>query len=99
VNKNILLILAFVSLSNPSASPAAASADRQHVQIITDLNPAPSPADSSKFDPSLLGGTNPVLTEQERAGVNITQAFRHFRHNNRPRPAAERQKTFVSSAP
>jgi type IV secretion system protein VirB9 len=84
VNKNIFLILAFVSLSargepaapNPSASPAVA-ADRQDVQITTtDLNPAPSLAESSKFDPSLLGGTNPVLTEQERAGVSITQAWK-----------------------
>jgi hypothetical protein len=84
VNKNIFLLLTFVSLSaaqgepsapNPSASPAA-TADRQHVQIVTDLNPAPSPTESSKFDSSLLGGTNPVLTEQERAGVNITQAWK-----------------------
>jgi P-type conjugative transfer protein TrbG len=84
VNKNIFLLLTFVSLSaargestapDPSASPAA-TADRQHVQIVTDLNPAPSPTESSKFDSSLLGGTNPVLTEQERAGINITQAWK-----------------------
>src|ERR1700742_3202113 len=55
-----------------SASPVA----RPSVPITTDLNPAPSPAEASKFDSSLLGGTNPVLTEQEKAGVNITQAWK-----------------------
>jgi P-type conjugative transfer protein TrbG len=31
---------------------------------------------SSKFDQSLLGGTNPALSDQEKAGVAITQAWR-----------------------
>jgi P-type conjugative transfer protein TrbG len=31
---------------------------------------------SSKFDSSLLGGTDPVLSDQEKAGVAITQAWR-----------------------
>jgi type IV secretion system protein TrbG len=34
-------------------------------------NPAPS-----GFDPGLLGGANPALTDQEKAGVAITQAWR-----------------------
>jgi Conjugal transfer protein len=33
-------------------------------------------ASASKFDSGLLGGNNPVLTEEERAGVAITQAWR-----------------------
>jgi type IV secretion system protein TrbG len=36
----------------------------------------PTPPASSTFDSSLLGGSNPTLTEEERAGVNITQAWR-----------------------
>jgi type IV secretion system protein TrbG len=36
--------------------------------------PPTSPA--SKFDSDLLGGTNPVLNDQEKAGVEITQAWR-----------------------
>jgi P-type conjugative transfer protein TrbG len=35
-----------------------------------------SPPPSSKFDQSLLGGTDPVLSDQEKAGVAITQAWR-----------------------
>jgi hypothetical protein len=41
--------------------------------------PSPTPQESpsgSKFDSGLLGGSNPVLTEEERAGVAITQAWR-----------------------
>jgi len=41
--------------------------------------PSPTPQESpsgSKFDSGLLGGNNPVLTDQERAGVAITQAMR-----------------------
>jgi len=43
------------------------------------VQPSPTPQESpsgSKFDSGLLGGSNPVLTEQERAGVAITQAWR-----------------------
>jgi type IV secretion system protein TrbG len=36
----------------------------------------PSPSPASNFDPTLLGGKPPVLTEQEKAGVAITQAWR-----------------------
>jgi P-type conjugative transfer protein TrbG len=44
-------------------------------------SPSPTPQESSppstsKFDAGLLGGNNPVLTEEERAGVAITQAWR-----------------------
>src|SRR5258708_22842427 len=31
---------------------------------------------SSKFDSELLGGKNPVLSEEEKAGVAVTQAWR-----------------------
>jgi P-type conjugative transfer protein TrbG len=43
------------------------------------VEPSPTPQESptaSKFDSGLLGGNNPVLTEQQRAGVAITQAWR-----------------------
>jgi VirB8 protein len=36
----------------------------------------PSPSPASKFDSDLLGGSNPVLTDQEKAGVDITRAWR-----------------------
>jgi type IV secretion system protein TrbG len=36
----------------------------------------PNPDQSSKFDSGLLGGSNPVLSEQERAGVAITRAWK-----------------------
>src|SRR5260370_42013325 len=35
-----------------------------------------APPSTSKFDQSLLGGTDPVLSDQEKAGVAITQAWR-----------------------
>lgn len=38
-------------------------------------SPSPTPS-GSKFDPEMLGGTNPTLTEQERAGVEVTAAWR-----------------------
>ena len=38
--------------------------------------PTEPTATASKFDTGLLGGNNPVLTEEERAGVAITQAWR-----------------------
>jgi len=38
--------------------------------------PQPTPAAPSKFDPSLLGGTKPILTEQEQAGVDITESWK-----------------------
>jgi P-type conjugative transfer protein TrbG len=37
---------------------------------------AQNPPSSSKFDPELLGGTNPELNSQEQAGVSVTQAWR-----------------------
>jgi type IV secretion system protein TrbG len=36
----------------------------------------PPTSPPSKFDSDLLGGTNPVLTDQERAGVDITRAWK-----------------------
>jgi P-type conjugative transfer protein TrbG len=38
--------------------------------------PSGQPTSSSKFDSSLLGGTNPTLTQQEQAGVAVTQAWK-----------------------
>jgi type IV secretion system protein VirB9 len=40
------------------------------------LMPTPSATPSSKFDPSLLGGSKPVLTDQEKLGVNVTESWR-----------------------
>jgi hypothetical protein len=60
----------------PPPSPAiSAPLPALSTQISTPA-PTPSATESSTFDSRLLGGTNPVLTEQERAGVNITQAWR-----------------------
>jgi P-type conjugative transfer protein TrbG len=75
VNIIIFLLITFMSLA-AQAEPAAPDPS---------ASPSPSPtpsaattpaAESSKFDASLLGGSNPVLTEQERAGVNITRAWK-----------------------
>jgi type IV secretion system protein TrbG len=41
-----------------------------------DPQPSPSPTPASSFDSGLMGGTNPILTDQERAGVAITEAWR-----------------------
>jgi len=38
--------------------------------------PQATPAASSKFDPSLLGGSKPVLTQQEQAGVDVTESWK-----------------------
>jgi type IV secretion system protein TrbG len=61
--------------ASPSASPAVVAPSPSPVSVQAPT-PAPSAAESSKFDPTLLGGTNPVLTEEERAGVNITRAWK-----------------------
>jgi P-type conjugative transfer protein TrbG len=37
---------------------------------------SPSPSPASKFDSDLLGGSNPTLTDQEKAGVDITRAWK-----------------------
>ena len=75
MNIIIFLLITFMSLA-AQAEPAAPDPS---------ASPSPSPtpsaattpaAESSKFDASLLGGSNPVLTEQERAGVNITRAWK-----------------------
>jgi type IV secretion system protein TrbG len=52
----------------PASSPAQVSAEP--------TSAPPTVASSSKFSGGLLGGNNPVLTEQEQAGVNITRAWR-----------------------
>lgn len=54
---------------SPSASPPPASGSE---------TPATSggSTNSSTFDPTLLGGRNPVLNDEEQAGVNITRAWR-----------------------
>jgi type IV secretion system protein TrbG len=45
------------------------------VSIISAAADPPNPPPSG-FDPGLLGGANPALTDQEKAGVAITQAWR-----------------------
>src|ERR1700688_3963766 len=65
----------------PAATPEGTASPAPSPALPTQASapastPAPSGTESSKFDPKLLGGTNPVLTEEERAGVNITQAWR-----------------------
>jgi type IV secretion system protein VirB9 len=78
VNIIIFLLITFMSLAAQAAQAEPAAPDPS-------ASPSPSPtpsaattpaAESSKFDASLLGGSNPVLTEQERAGVNITRAWK-----------------------
>lgn len=53
---------------NPSSSASPAVAEASQQPAIEPAAPAPTTSQSSKFDPGLLGGSNPVLTEQERAG-------------------------------
>jgi type IV secretion system protein TrbG len=56
-----------------AASPAAQPSPGATPSV---QGPAEPTAPASKFDSGLLGGNNPVLTEEERAGVAITQAWR-----------------------
>ena len=62
----------------PSESPAQPEPTRSPVTAPSPVQvPAePTPTQASKFNPGLLGGSNPVLTEQERAGVDITRAWK-----------------------
>lgn len=39
-------------------------------------SPTPSPGQPTKFDAALLGGTKPDLTEQEKVGVAVTDAWK-----------------------
>jgi P-type conjugative transfer protein TrbG len=56
-----------------AASPAAKPSPGATPSV---QGPTEPTAPASKFDAGLLGGNNPVLTEEERAGVAITQAWR-----------------------
>ena len=75
MNINIFLLILFVVSLAAQAEPAAPDPSASPT-------PTPSPVagqpttQTSKFDPGLLGGNNPVLTNQEKAGVAITQAWR-----------------------
>ena len=62
---------AAVPAGSPSATPAVGQASPT-------ARPAaePSPAAASTFSSSLLGGKEPLLDAQERAGVEITEAWR-----------------------
>jgi hypothetical protein len=84
VNINIFLLIMFAVSLAARAEP--------------DPSPSPSPTPSpvagqpttqaaSKFDPGLLGGNNPVLTDQEKAGVAITQAWRDKSYETMVGPA------------
>ena len=56
----------FADTSSPSSSPSASPS----------ASPPPASGSETPFDPALLGGKNPVLNEEEQAGVNITRAWR-----------------------
>jgi type IV secretion system protein TrbG len=74
----IFFLLARLSVngqeSTPSPAPTAAQAPTSVAEAT--LAPSPAAAPASTFDPALLGGRNPVLTDEERAGVAITDAWR-----------------------
>jgi type IV secretion system protein VirB9 len=57
----------------PTVSPVAQPSPGATPSVQGSAEPT---APASKFDAGLLGGNNPVLTEEERAGVAITQAWR-----------------------
>ena len=57
----------------PTASPVAQPSPGATPSVQGSAEPT---APASKFDAGLLGGNNPVLTEEERAGVAVTQAWR-----------------------
>jgi type IV secretion system protein TrbG len=61
--------------ASPAASPSVSAPSPPPVSVQAQT-PAPPVVESSKFDPKLLGGANPVLTDEEKAGVNITRAWR-----------------------
>ena len=74
----IFFLLAPLAVNGQEATASPAPAVPQASPIVTETTPAPGPAvsPSSSFDPSLLGGRNPVLSDEERAGVAITDAWR-----------------------
>jgi type IV secretion system protein VirB9 len=60
----------------PTATPAAQPSPTASPAVQVSAETPTTATQSSKFDQGLLGGTDPLLTEQERAGVAITQAWR-----------------------
>jgi len=69
---------AAVASAVPSASPVSASPPGpgpDSAAVMTAPIPAASPTASS-FRSDLLGGQNPVLNDEERAGVEVTDAWR-----------------------
>jgi type IV secretion system protein TrbG len=63
--------------AGPEVTPPPVTAQPSPAEPVPSPTPTAAPAaESSKFDASLLGGSNPVLTSQERAGVNITRAWK-----------------------
>ena len=75
MNIIIFLLITFMSLA-AQAEPAAPDPSASPSPSPTPSAATTAAAESSKFDAGLLGGSNPVLTEQERAGVNITRAWK-----------------------
>src|ERR1700761_9557885 len=56
--------------ATPSPSPVVAEA------ATTSSTPTSSPTPASAFGSNLLGGKEPVLDDEERAGVQVTDAWR-----------------------
>jgi P-type conjugative transfer protein TrbG len=59
-----------VTAATPSPSPVVAEA------ATTSSTPTSSPTPASAFGSNLLGGKEPVLDDEERAGVQVTDAWR-----------------------
>jgi P-type conjugative transfer protein TrbG len=76
VNINIFLLIMFVVSLAARAEPAAPDPSASPTPTPSPVAGQPTTQAASKFDPGLLGGNNPVLTDQEKAGVAITQAWR-----------------------
>jgi type IV secretion system protein TrbG len=60
-----------VAQASPTASPSM-----EPSPAVSSASPAALPTPASSFSSSLLGGKEPELNEQERAGVEITDAWR-----------------------
>ena len=75
MNINIFLLIMIVVSLAARAEPAAPDPSASPTPTPSSVGGQPT-TQASKFDPGLLGGNNPVLTDQEKAGVAITQAWR-----------------------
>ena len=68
-----------VASASPTASPVSSSSPGlgpDSAAVITAPTPAASPTPASSFRSDLLGGKNPVLNDEERAGVEVTDAWK-----------------------